>query len=261
MKLNLNQLKEIDENGYVILPDWFSNEEVNNLRKAMKIVFNEKAEANVVEKSSGEVRTAMGLHLRSKIFDDLTRHPNFFEPACQIRGNNLYIQQTKINVKAAFTGEVWQWHYDFATHSGEDGVPKPLALNLHVFLDDVTEFNGPLFFIPKSHKYGSVPSKLDTVTTSYPLWTVDQQTVKKLVKENGIISARGKAGTAVIFVDNLVHGSAQNMSPMDRAIFSAILNPCENAQTKFARPDYKHGRDFKPIDASSNNILKLKSNY
>ena len=101
MKLNLNQLKEIDENGYVILPDWFSDEEVNNLRKAMKIVFNEKAEANVVEKSSGEVRTAMGLHLRSKIFDDLTRHPKFFEPACQIRGNNLYIQQTKINVKAA----------------------------------------------------------------------------------------------------------------------------------------------------------------
>ena len=73
MKLNLNQLKEIDENGYIILPDWFSNEEVNNLCKEMKIVFNEKTEANVVEKSSGEVRTAMGLHLRSKIFDDLTR--------------------------------------------------------------------------------------------------------------------------------------------------------------------------------------------
>ena len=43
----------------------------------------------------------------------------------------------------------------------------------------------------------------------------------------------------------------QNMSPMDRAIFSAILNPCDNAQTKFARPDYIHGRDFKPIKASS----------
>ena len=158
-------------------------------------------------------------------------------------------------MKAAFTGEVWQWHYDFATHFGEDGVPKPLALNLHVFLDDVNEFNGPLYFIPKSHKYGSAPSKLDTLTTSYPLWTVDKDTVKKLVKENGIISATGKAGTAVIFVDNLVHGSPQNMSPMDRAIFSAILNPCNNAQTKFIRPDYKHGRDFKPIEASSNNSL------
>jgi len=255
MKLNEKQLKEIYETGYVILPDLFSNEEIKNIRKEMAAVFKEKTEANIVEKSSGEVRTAMGLHLRSKLFDDLTRHPKFFEPARQLRGDNLYIQQTKINVKAAFTGEVWQWHYDFATHSGEDGVPKPLAINLHVFLDDVSEFNGPLFFIHNSHKYGSAPSKLDTLTTSYPLWTVDQQTVKNLVKENGIVSARGKAGTALIFVDNLVHGSAQNMSPMDRAIFSVILNPCDNAQTKFARPDYIHGRDFKPIKASSINSL------
>jgi len=251
MKLNERQLKEIDELGYIILPDWFTNQEVENIRKEMTTVFREKTEANIVEKSSGEVRTAMGLHLRNKLFDNLTRHPKFFEPARQIRGDNLYIQQTKINVKAAFTGEVWQWHYDFATHSGEDGSEKPLALNLHVFLDDVTEFNGPLFFIPKSHKYDAVKSKLDTKTTSYPLWTVDQQTVKYLVKENGIISAHGKAGTALIFVDNLVHGSAQNMSPMDRAIFSVILNPCENAQTKFTRPDYKHGKDFNPIKASS----------
>ena len=31
MKLNESQLKEIDEKGYLILPDRFSNEEVNNL--------------------------------------------------------------------------------------------------------------------------------------------------------------------------------------------------------------------------------------
>ena len=81
------------------------------------------------------------------------------------------------------------------------------------------------------------------------------RTVKTIVKENGIVSAHGKAGTVVIFVDNLVHGSAQNMSPMDRAIFSVILNPCDNAQTKFARPEYKHGRNFKPIKPSSNKSL------
>ena len=86
MKLNENQLKEIDEKGYLILPDWFSDEEVKNIRKEMITVFNEKTEANIIEKSSGEVRTATGLHLRSKIFDDLTRHPKFFEPAKQIRG-------------------------------------------------------------------------------------------------------------------------------------------------------------------------------
>jgi len=75
MRLNKSQLKEIDEFGYVIVPSCFSNEEVNNLRKEMTTVFNEKTEANIIEKSSGVVRTSMGLHLRSKIFDDLTRHP------------------------------------------------------------------------------------------------------------------------------------------------------------------------------------------
>jgi len=55
-------------------------------------------------------------------------------------------------------------------------VPEPLALNLHVFLDDVLEFNGPLTFIPGSHHQGPAPAALDTATTSYPLWVVDRST-------------------------------------------------------------------------------------
>ena len=39
MKLNENQLKELDEKGYLIIPDCFSNEEVNNLCKAVATVF------------------------------------------------------------------------------------------------------------------------------------------------------------------------------------------------------------------------------
>ena len=103
-----------------------------------------------------------------------------------------------------------------------------------------------------------LPSKIQKYKTLFfNSSEILRQNVKTLVKENGIVSARGKAGTVVIFVDNMVHGSAQNMSPMDRAIFSAILNPCDNAQTKFARPEYKHGRDFKPIKASSSECLLI----
>ena len=42
----------------------------------------------------------------------------------------------------------------------------PLALNLHVLLDDVSEFNGPLWFIPGSHKGGPVPAELDACCTA-----------------------------------------------------------------------------------------------
>ena len=56
-------------------------------------------------------------------------------------------------------------------------------MNVAIFLDDVNEFNGPLMFIPGSHKKGVVDARHDLTTTSYPLWTVD----------NALIAPAGRA--------------------------------------------------------------------
>ena len=174
MRLDEDQLEAFERDGFLILPELFSKAEVAALCAPLPALFAQDDPANVREKHGGEVRTAMGLHLRDAVFAQLVRDPRLVEPAQQILGADLYIQQAKVNVKPAFVGEVWQWHYDFATHRGEDGVPEPLALNLHVFLDDVTELNGPLYFIRGSHHHGPAPARLDTETTSYPLWVVDR---------------------------------------------------------------------------------------
>ena len=255
MNLSETQLAEFRKDGFVVLPDLFSEQEVAVLKHAQKTVFAEDTDANIIEKKSGEVRTAMGLHLRHDAFARLVRHPRLVQPAQQILGSDLYVQQVKINVKSAFDGEAWQWHYDFATHHAEDGVPKPLALNLHVFLEDVNEFNGPLYFIKGSHKHGAARAHHDTTTTSYPLWCVDADVVADLVEKGGLVSATGKAGSGLIFGDILVHGSPPNMSPWDRPIFSLILNTIENRQTAFARPDYKHHTDFTPVTPLGDDCL------
>jgi len=255
MQLSQTQLRQFEQDGYLVLPELFSAREVEVLRQALAPVFAEDTPANVREKLGGEVRTAMGLHLRHPAYAKLVRHPRLLGPAFQLLGNRLYPQQVKVNVKAAFEGEAWQWHYDFATHRNEDGVAKPLALNLHVFLDDVVEFNGPLYFIPGSHRHATPAATLDTVSTSYPLWVVDRPSVAKLVEAQGIVSATGPAGKALIFGDTLVHASPPNLSPWNRRIFSLIVNPVENAQTTFARPDYKHHRDFAPLVPLDDNCL------
>ncbi len=255
MKLTEDQLERFHRDGFLILPRLFSRDEVRALRARLPALYAEDTPANIIEKENGEVRTAMGLHLRDALFARLVRHPRLVEPAQQILGEELYIQQVKVNVKAAFTGEVWQWHYDFATHHGEDGVAEPLALNLHVFLDDVTEFNGPLYFIPGSHKHGPAPATLDTETTSYPLWVVDRETVAARVAETGLVAATGPAGTGLVFGDVLVHASPSNLSPYDRRIFSLILNPVSNAQTKLERPDHIHHRDFTPVAPLADDCL------
>ena len=83
------------------------------------------------------------------------------------------MHQFKINGKMAFEGDVWQWHQDYGTWKNDDLMPTERAMNVAIFLDDVNEFNGPLMFIPGSHKKGVIDAKHDLTTTSYPLWTVD----------------------------------------------------------------------------------------
>ena len=256
MRLSPPQMESLEKDGFLILEAVFSPGEVAAIRARLPALFADGSPANVIERRSGEVRTAMGLHLRDPLFADLVRHPRLIGPAAQILAEPFYVQQVKVNVKAAFSGEVWQWHYDFATHSQEDGVPAPLALNLHILLDDVGEFNGPLYFLPGSHRLSAPKATLDEATTSYPLWVVDDDAVRRVVATSGIVSAKGRRGTVLIFHDTLLHGSPNNMSPWDRAIFSLIVNPISNACRAPTRPDHKHHRDVTAIQPLSDDSLR-----
>ena len=257
MKLTDAELEQLETDGFIVLPDRFSAAEVAAIRSRLPGLFSERNEANVIERHSGVVRTAMGLHLRDALFADLVRHPRLIEPAGQVLGEPMYIQQVKVNVKAAFSGEVWQWHTDFATHHEEDGVPKPLALNLHILLDEVTEFNGPLYFLPGSHRASEHTATLDDETTSYPLWVTDHDRVREMANHGGIVAAKGRPGTVLLFHDTLIHGSPNNMSPWDRSIFSLIVNPVSNAFTAPTRPDYKHHRDLTPVEPVADDCLSV----
>jgi ectoine hydroxylase len=128
-------------------------------------------------------------------------------------------------------------------------MPEPRAMNLAVFVDEVNEFNGPLYFIPKSHKKGAIEAKHDLTTTSYPLWVIDNETIAKLVKQGGIVAPKGPAGSAIFFHGTLVHGSPPNMSPWDRQIIYVTYNSVQNAIRRYKRPAHIAHRDFTPLDA------------
>jgi len=250
--LTPRQLETFDSDGVIVLPDRFTREEVDAINDALCAVMVEETPANIREKSSGAVRTAMGLHLRHELFARLVNDPRLLVPAQQVLGGvPIYAQQVKVNVKDAFVGEQWQWHHDFGTHHHEDGVPEPLALNLHIFLDERTEFNGPLMFVLGSHRDGPVTAALDTVTTSYDLWTVGAEEVGRLAGRGGLSCPKGAPGTMVMFGDSIVHASPPNMSPWPRRIFSLIVNPVSNQQRHHRRADHFHHRDLTPLGTAS----------
>ncbi len=248
MKLTPAQLALFEEQGYLFLPSVFSPEEMDLLNGEVPKMLNEDRPEVIREKGSNAPRSAFYVQTWNEVYAILARHQRLVEPGIQILGSDkLYMHQFKINAKAAFDGAVWQWHQDYATWATDDDMPAPKAMNIALFLAEANEFNGPLMFIPKSHRKGRLEAGHDVTTTSYPLWTIDNATITRLVEEGGIVAPKGPSGSILLFHGNLVHASGSNLTPWSRWIVYLSLNRCDNAIRRFKRPTWIANRDFTPI--------------
>ncbi len=246
MKLTNEQLADFDTEGYLFLSEVFSPAESALLRAEADRVYALDRE-EVWRESSGAARTAFAAHTYNEAFGRLGRHPRLVEPVMQLLDGPVYMHQYKVNAKAAFDGEVWQWHQDYGTWARDDAMPEPRAMNIAVFLDEVTAANGPLIFIPRSHKQGVFEAGHDLETTSYPLWTLDRATITRLAEDGGLVAPTGPAGSVLMFHCNLVHASPPNISPFGRTIVYLSLCHVDNHIRRFKRAEWIAHRDFTPI--------------
>ncbi len=247
MKLTDEQLETFEREGYLFLPSVFSSEEMAVINAEVPKIHALQREEVWREADGTTPRTAFASHTYNEVMRRVTYHPRLVEPVMQILDGPVYVHQHKVNAKAAFDGAVWQWHQDFGTWHRDDEMPEPRAMNIALFLDDVTEFNGPLWIIPRSHKAGVFAAGHDLETTSYPLWTLDRKTVKELADTYGIVAPKGPSGSVLMFHSNLVHASSPNIGPWDRNIVYLSLCHVDNHIRKFKRPEWIAHRDFTPI--------------
>ncbi|MCH9673752.1 MAG: phytanoyl-CoA dioxygenase family protein [Gammaproteobacteria bacterium] len=254
MELSASQVAEFHEQGFLFLPEQFTLAEAKRLRADADTVYAMERE-EVWRETSGAPRTAFAAHKYNEGFRRLGAHPRLIRPVEQLLDGKVYMHQYKVNAKAAFDGDVWQWHQDFGTWHRDDGMPEPHAMNIAVFLDEVSAANGPLIFIPKSHRAGVLEAGHDLETTSYPLWTLEKDTVRKLADAGGIVAPTGPPGSIIMFHANLVHASPPNISPYDRTIVYLSLCETNNHIRQFKRAEWIAHRDFTPIEALSDDCL------
>ena len=247
MKLAAQQIERFEREGYLFFPGLFRPEEIKVLLDEVPRLYAQQRPENVREKGSDTVRTNFAAHLYSYPFAKLARHPRMVAPVMQILGEPLYMHQFKINGKMAFDGDVWQWHQDYGTWKNDDLMPEARAMNVAIFLDDVNEFNGPLMFIPGSHRLGVIEAEHDLTTTSYPLWTIAPETIAGLVQRGGIVAPKGSGGSMILFHSCLVHASTSNLSPWNRVAVYLSLCAVSNHIRRFKRPEYIAHRDFTPL--------------
>ncbi|MGM3278136.1 phytanoyl-CoA dioxygenase family protein [Ralstonia sp. 24A2] len=260
--LNEELKRQFQEKGYCVLRNVVSEPALNVLHEAAEACSLDLDDPGRVTEQDGiTVRGLHGTHLRNEAIASLCRHPVLLDAAKQVLGQDVYVHQFKLNIKAAFVGDVWEWHQDMTFYHREDELPEPEFLTIAVFLDDVTEFNGPLTLIPGSHNAGFLDSIKHTIaaydqqsdwlsnTTAKLRYTVDRGVLRKLVQQCGMEAPKGKAGDCVVFHANLFHASGVNISPFDRRVAFISYNSVKNLPkpTRPPRPEFLAARNFEPL--------------
>lgn len=247
------------------------------MKAELPALMSEDTPRRVVEKDGQAVRSIYGSHMSNEVFRRLSRHPRILRPTHQILDSDTYVHQFKINTKRSFGGDIWEWHQDYIFWRKEDSVPTARLTNVAVFLDEMTEFNGPLFVIPGSHREGviDVPAQDrifsngkngSKVYNSSPTWisnltaaikySLNEEMVAKLVRQYGLVALKGPVGSVLFFHCNLVHASSNNISPFERVMIIISYNSVENTpEIESPRPDFICGRDFQPLVAVPDDAL------
>ena len=215
-------------------------------------------ERSVIEPASQKVRSVFEVHRISEVFAGLVSDERVVGRARQILGSDVYVHQSRINVKPGFGASGFYWHSDFETWHAEDGLPAMRAVSVSIALTENHDTNGGLMIMPGSHRTflgcaGATPE--DNYKQSLRMQdagTPSDEALTRLADRHGIRLFTGAAGSATWFDCNCMHGSGDNITPYPRSNVFIVFNSVENAaQEPFAapvrRPEFIGARDFTPV--------------
>ncbi|GAA2577043.1 phytanoyl-CoA dioxygenase family protein [Dactylosporangium fulvum] len=254
MRLSHEQVEAYHRDGFLTVESLFDAQEVRALTEAYSRDSGRPGPQRIVEDGGEAVRTVYASHEREPLFARVVRDSRLLVPVQQLLTECVYVYQFKVNAKPAFGGDKWSWHQDYPAWRIADGLPAPRQVNIGVFLDEATEFNGPVVVVPGSHRAGV--RRVDRrrgVRSAQHLDPDDialtREDLADLVRVHGMHALKGPAGSAVFFSPEIVHGSAPNISPVPRRLMIVTYNDVANLPSwpGEPRPAYLVGRDTEPL--------------
>lgn len=263
MRLTRAQLAQYERDGFLIFPALFGREEIEILRRESARVAMVETDAVVREGEARAPKSLFRLHesdgpTASPAFRAACRLPRTLGVAQQVLGeSDLYLHHSKVNVKTAIEGSVWPWHQDYGSWM-RDGIAAPKLATFMVAFDAATEFNGCLYFLPGSHRFGRAEPYFDT-STAYKLWAVPPSRLKEMLAAcPPPVAVTGQPGMAAIFHCNLMHASGHNLSAEDRWQAYFCYNTVGNRprDVENARPDYVRSRNWTPLTRVADDALR-----
>ncbi|MBT2395115.1 ectoine hydroxylase [Streptomyces sp. ISL-100] len=260
--IEADDLMGFERDGFLAIDQLIAPDEVSLYRAELERLVSDPGvradERSIIEPKSRDVRSVFEVHRISEVFAKLVRDPRVVGRARQILGSDVYVHQSRINVKPGFGASGFYWHSDFETWHAEDGLPNMRTVSVSIALTENYDTNGGLMILPGSHKEflgcaGRTPK--DNYKRSLQMQDAgipSDGALTRMADRHGIRLFTGKAGSATWFDCNAMHGSGDNITPYARSNVFIVFNSVENAAVEpFAapvrRPDFIGARDFTPV--------------
>lgn len=241
-RLSDDQVAFFHEHGYLKGIRALNDEQVDALRKELAEIAdpkhpghrlfyefhsNESTDPNkVLFHALGHWRITPGFH-------DLLWNPGLLMPASQLLGGSVRFWHDQLFCKPAKHGGVVAWHQDYSYWTRT----QPMAhLTCWIALDDSTEENGCLRYVPGSHRWPLLPMPALAGEMDGLRAVLNDDQLKQF---NNEVLVEVKAGECAFHHPLLVHGSKENRS--DRSRRAAVMNYVRDGVISAKSEELLHG--------------------
>jgi len=222
------QVELYNQQGYIIIKDFCSPEEINKLYQTAlddNAMRNNALDLN--DQTGKKTRLSLWFTPGSDVFGYLTRSEKMISSVKQLLGGDSPVCHfhSKLMQKEPKVGGAWEWHQDYGYwYKNQFMFPNEL-ISIMVALTEANKGNGCLQVIKGSHKLGRVNHGFAGEQVG-----ADMQMVNNALKTMELVYVELEPGDALIFHSNLLHRSEANLSDYPR--WSVIS--CYNLQSNLA---------------------------
>jgi ectoine hydroxylase-related dioxygenase (phytanoyl-CoA dioxygenase family) len=221
--LNEQEVKQYQEDGFVVARGMFDRQEIELLHKTAK---HDKAlddhSFGRADEQGGVIRLSLWNHPGQGIYGMFARCRSLVDSAEALLGGEVYHYHSKMIMKEPKVGGSWAWHQDYG-YWYQNGVLFPLLTSVFIAVDRATKENGCLQVLKGSHRAGRVEHILTGDQAG-----ADLERVNELARRLELVYVEMEPGDAVFFDANMLHRSDQNRSENPRWSMICCYNAARN---------------------------------
>jgi ectoine hydroxylase len=217
-RLTDQQIRTYNENGYLLVENLFTEEEVGLLRRVVEASQLVEKGHDLPDAQGGRSKMWSSNDLKEDVFSAFSRNHRIVNPMRQLLRDNVLFFHHKMSIKEPRVGGRWEWHQDYG-YWYPIGFLYPDLASCMVAIDPSTEENGCLQVLRGSHKLGRLDHYRMGEFQIGKQTGADLERIELIKARHELVYCNMQPGTALFFHSNTLHSSDQNRSDRPRWTF------------------------------------------